>query len=196
MSHRVEKRNGQGWRQAGHCLPTLEVNCSLKIKHPASHGRDREPLTWSEETARLRRRRRRREQGSWRKPEECIVFALPFLRHVMFSYFFPLPPSFPLAAPPQLLTPPHPTAGGHDSFPMWRFSIGQVSPVCVNTYRQNSHLNQPLTFSSIYLNINQENYTIIWQWRCLALFSFSPSEWPPSPPPPAASFSAGLKQKC
>lgn len=25
MSHRVEKRNGQGWRQAGHCLSALEV---------------------------------------------------------------------------------------------------------------------------------------------------------------------------
>ena len=29
MSHGVEKRNGQGWRQAGHCLFfALEVNCS------------------------------------------------------------------------------------------------------------------------------------------------------------------------
>lgn len=33
------------------------------------------------------------------KPEECIVFALPILRHVMFSYLFPLPPSFPLSLP-------------------------------------------------------------------------------------------------
>ena len=35
-------------------------------------------------------------------------------------------PSF---SPPKLLTPPRPTAGGHDSFPMLRFTIGQVSPV-------------------------------------------------------------------
>lgn len=44
MSHWVEKRNGLGWRQAGHCLFALEVNCSLKIKHLTSGGRDREPL--------------------------------------------------------------------------------------------------------------------------------------------------------
>lgn len=44
MSRRVEKRNGPGWRQAAHCLFALEVNCSLKIKHPVSGGRDTEPL--------------------------------------------------------------------------------------------------------------------------------------------------------
>lgn len=45
MSHRVKKRNGLGWRQAGHCLFALEVDCSLEIKHPVSGGRDGDPLT-------------------------------------------------------------------------------------------------------------------------------------------------------
>lgn len=30
----------QGGGKAGHCLFALEVNCSLKIKHPASRGRE------------------------------------------------------------------------------------------------------------------------------------------------------------
>lgn len=44
MSRGVEKRNGPGRRQAAHCLFALEVDCSLKIKHPVSGGRDAKPL--------------------------------------------------------------------------------------------------------------------------------------------------------
>uniref|UniRef100_A0A3Q3F7X9 Cyclin D2 n=1 Tax=Labrus bergylta TaxID=56723 RepID=A0A3Q3F7X9_9LABR len=71
--------------------------------------------------------------------------------------------SFPAAflpsfSPPSLLTPPRPTAGGHDSFPMLGFSSGQVSPVCVtsNSTFQQDRGSYPKTSQRNYLNINEE----------------------------------------
>lgn len=52
----------------------LEVNCSLKIKHPASCGRDREPLTWSEETARSRREKMQEGTGELGKARGVYCF--------------------------------------------------------------------------------------------------------------------------
>lgn len=45
--------------------------------------------------------------------------------HISFPYRLPS-----LFLSPKLLTPPRLPAGGHDSFPMLRFTTGQVSPVC------------------------------------------------------------------
>lgn len=84
MSHKVRKRNGLGWRQGGHCLFTLAVNCPHEIKHPVSAGRGSEPLTGVEENSRWKRK-------VWGKTEGYIVFVLLSPRHVMFSYLFSLP---------------------------------------------------------------------------------------------------------
>lgn len=86
MSHRVKKRNGPGWKHAGHCLFALKVNCYLEIKHWESHGRDCETLTWFEAAEGLSQTKCRGELGSQRKLEECIVFVLLIPRHIMFSY--------------------------------------------------------------------------------------------------------------
>lgn len=45
--------------------------------------------------------------------------------HISFPYRLPS-----LFLSPKLLTPPRLPAGGHDSFPMLRFTTGQASPVC------------------------------------------------------------------
>lgn len=100
-----------------YCLSAFEVSCSLKIKHAASHGRDWEPLKWNKEIVRWRGCRR--DQGSLRKPEEHIVFELPILRHVMFSYLFPLPPFFPHLSPPNFTRLPALQLEDMIAFPCW-----------------------------------------------------------------------------
>lgn len=51
----------------------------------------------------------------------------------MFSYLFLLMHTHTHTHPQKFSRQLRPTAGGHDSFPMLRFSVdrGQVSPVCV-----------------------------------------------------------------
>lgn len=87
MLRRVKKRNGPGWKHAGHCLFALKVNCYLKIKHWEIDGRDCDTLTWSEAAEVLSQTKCRRELGSQRKAGGvyCFCAANSKAHHVFMS---------------------------------------------------------------------------------------------------------------